>query len=183
MASNMDSARALPIGLRPPGSMRQLSWFLAKFCGIFFACEYAYFKIPDTYLREVVYHQLLVRPCVALINFISPGEHIIAQQNFLVSATANLEIVRGCDGAGTIFLMAAAILAYSCSIKDKLQGLFCAVLALALLNYLRIAGLYFLAALANHWFELVHVYLAPTLIILLGCVFFAYWAPAPRIQT
>ncbi len=153
--------------------------FLAKFCAIFLACEYAYFKIPDTYLRELVYHYLLVRPCVALINFLNPGEQLIGQHNLLVSAQANLEIVRGCDGAGTLFLMAAAILAYSCSIKHKLQGLACALLALALLNYLRIVGLYFIAAYADDWFELVHVYLAPTFIILLGCAVFAFWAPAP----
>lgn len=159
-----------------PQSWRQASWFGVKFCGVFLFFEYAYFKISDDFLRDIVYHQYLVAPCAAVIHLLAPSESVIAQQNLLFSTKTSLEIVRGCDGAGTIFLLLAAILAYASPFKAKLIGLFGGLLALMLVNYVRIIGLYFISAYANNWFTPVHSYIAPTLIILLGCVFYAVWA-------
>jgi exosortase family protein XrtM len=100
----------------------------------------------------------------------------LAQQNHLLSAKANLEIVRGCDGAGVLFLVVSAIIAFPSIWRRRLVGLFLGIGLIYLLNLLRICILYFVIAYRPGWFPLVHVYLAPTLMVMVGCCYFAWWA-------
>ena len=44
------------------------------------------------------------------------------------------------------------------------------------LNLLRIGVLYFAIAYYPDWFQLIHVYLAPTLMVIVACAYFAWWA-------
>ncbi|MEY4590492.1 MAG: hypothetical protein RL497_2568 [Pseudomonadota bacterium] len=155
---------------------RQAAWFAVKFCAFFLAMEYAYFAIPDDFLRDTLYFHVLVAPCVAVINFLNPAEQVLANHSLMTSAKASLEIVRGCDGAGTIFLLMAAVLAFSSPFKTKILGFLVGIFLLMAVNHLRIIGLYFIAAYQNSWFAPIHSYVAPTLIIMIGCVFFAVWS-------
>ena len=148
----------------------------ASFVGIYALLHYAYFKIPDELFREVIYSHGFVAPCTNLIHWILPDERVSVVQNHLVSPRADLEIVRGCDGAGALFLVVAALLVFPATFQRKLLGLGLGILLMYGLNLARITGLYFLIAYQRDWFPLVHTYLAPTLIILLACLFFAWWA-------
>ena len=149
---------------------------LVVFLGIYTACHYGYFSIPDDVFRDVVYRKGLGMPCTNLIHWLAPLEGVSAVQNHLVSPRADLEIVRGCDGAGALFLVVAAIFSFPETFRRKLIGLGLGILLMYGLNLVRITGLYFLIAYQRDWFPLVHTYLAPTLVILLACLFFAWWA-------
>ena len=150
-----------------------LQWLL--FVGSYTLLNYAYFQIPDDMLSEA-YNRGLGTLCADLINRLAPMERVSAVQNHLVSPQADLEIVRGCDGAGALFLVISAILAFPSTITRKWIGIGLAVLLMYGLNLIRISGLYFVIAHHRDWFQLIHTYLAPTLIILIGCLFFAGWA-------
>ena len=67
--------------------------------------DYGYFKIPVDLFINVIYYHSVVTVCADLINMIAPLELVLPQQNHLISTKADLEIVRGCDGAGVLFLM------------------------------------------------------------------------------
>ena len=146
------------------------------FFGIYGVFHTAYFQIPDEVLRDVVYYHGIGVFCSELISLIAPLEQVAAVQNHLKSPLANLEIVRGCDGAGALFLVMAAILAFPTTIKHKLVGLVLGVSLMYFLNLIRISGLYFVVAYYRDWFQLIHTYLAPTLVIILACLFFAWWS-------
>ncbi len=146
------------------------------FIGCYALLNYGYFKIPDDLFMNVIYYHGVVTICADLINMLAPLEQVLAQQNHLLSAKANLEIVRGCDGAGVLFLVVSAIIAFPSTWRRKLIGLFMGIGLIYLLNLLRISILYFVIAYHLDWFLLVHVYLAPTLMVLVGCCFFAWWA-------
>ncbi len=176
LAPNQGSAQ------KPSPSLLPTVWFACKLCLLFISFEWAYFLIPDHVLRDVIYHRGLVNPCAAFITLLNANELVTAQQNFLLAPAARLEIVRGCDGAGVIFLLAAAMLAFTCSSRAKFWGLLIGIVFMLLVNYGRIVGLYFIAAYKSQWFALVHSYLAPTFIILLGCLVFAVWARAAAGQ-
>ena len=150
----------------------QILLFLG-FYGIFHTL---YFGLPDAILREVVYNRGIGVFCSKLIHFIAPMEQVSAVLNHLQSPVADLEIVRGCDGAGAVFLVMAAILAFPASVKRKLIGLVLGILLMYSLNLIRISGLYFVVAYHNDWFQIIHTYLAPTLLIIVACLFFAWWA-------
>jgi exosortase family protein XrtM len=146
------------------------------FVGCYALLNYGYFKIPVDLFMNVIYYHGVVTICADLINMIAPMEQVSAQQNHLLSAKANLEIVRGCDGAGVLFLVVSAIVAFPSTWRRKLTGLLLGTGLIYLLNLLRIIVLYFIIAYQPDWFLLVHVYLAPTLMIIVGCVYFAWWA-------
>jgi exosortase family protein XrtM len=146
------------------------------FVGCYALLNYGYFKIPDDLFMKVIYYHGVVTICADLINMFAPMEQVLAQHNHLLSVKANLEIVRGCDGAGVLFLVVSAIIAFPSTGRRKLIGLLLGIGLIYLLNLLRISILYFVIAYQPDWFQLVHVYLAPTLMVLVGCCYFAWWA-------
>jgi exosortase family protein XrtM len=146
------------------------------FVGCYALLNYGYFKIPDDLFMNVIYYHGVVSICADLINMIAPLEQVLAQQNHLLSAKANLEIVRGCDGAGVLFLVVSAIVTFPSTGRRKLIGLLLGIGLIYLLNLLRISILYFVIAYRPDGFQLIHVYLAPTLMVLVGCCYFAWWA-------
>lgn len=146
------------------------------FVGCYALLDYGYFKIPVDLFMKVIYYHGVVAVCADLINMIAPLEQVLAQQNHLLSTKANLEIVRGCDGAGVLFLVVSAIVAFPSTWRRKLIGLLLGISLIYLLNLLRISALYFIIAYQPGWFLLVHTYLAPTLMIIVGCCYFTWWA-------
>ncbi len=154
----------------------RIGWFLFLFLLIYCLFEFLYFQIPDSFLLDVIYHHGLVSPSAAIINYLQPDEMAIAARNVLSSHGASLEVVRGCDGAGTLFLLAAAIITFSASLNYKIFGLLTGIILLVTINLLRIIGLYFVMAYQGQWFTPIHTYFAPTFIIIIGCLFFAGWA-------
>ncbi len=149
--------------------------YLLIFMGIYCGLQLLYFMIPDNILKDKIYYFGIVTICTEVINFIAPQEQVFPSSNLIRSAKINLEIVRGCDGAGVMFLMMASILAFSTSIRHKLFGLLAGLILVFIVNQLRVILLYFIAAHKEEWFLMVHTYLAPTFIILVCCIFFAWW--------
>ncbi|MFA5983005.1 MAG: exosortase family protein XrtM [Methylococcaceae bacterium] len=146
---------------------------------IFVVCylliSFSYLQIPDETLAHTVYYHGVTRVCADVINGLFPKESVAAFQNVLVSGQANLQIVRGCDGSGALFLLVSAIIAFPASVCWKLVGLVTGASLIYLINLIRIGGLYFIVVYRTDWFQLVHVYLAPSLIIILVCLFYAWW--------
>ncbi|MCQ8129773.1 exosortase family protein XrtM [Methylomonas rivi] len=142
--------------------------------------DYGYFQIPVDLFANVIYYHGVVAVCADLVNWLVPFEHVLAKQNHLLSAKADLEIVRGCDGAGALFLVTSAVLVFPSGLKRKLIGLVLGIGLIYFLNLLRICVLYFVIAYHPGWFQLIHTYVAPTLMVMLGCFYFAWWAFGSR---
>jgi len=147
---------------------------------LFVACylllDHAYFKIPVDLFANVIYYHGVVAICADLVNWLAPLEQVLAKQNYLLSAKADLEIVRGCDGAGALFLVMSAVLVFPSGLKRKLLGLIFGIGLIYSINLLRICVLYFVIAYQPSWFQLIHTYVAPTLMVIFGCFYFAWWA-------
>jgi exosortase family protein XrtM len=152
--------------------------FLYLFLFLFFysLLHFGYHQIPDEVLRNLVYQEGITRISADLINWIAPQEQAQAVQNRIQSRSTVLEIVRGCDGAGVLFLVVSAVLAFPTTVKQRLVGLLLGLTFTYLLNQVRIVALYFITAHQHHWFLPAHTYLFPTLIIILCSLFFLWWA-------
>lgn len=149
--------------------------FPVSFIAVYSVFHLMYFYVPDATLKQI-YYDYLVTISADIINFFAPSERVFARNNSLLSARANLEVVRGCDGAGVMFLMTAAILVFSASIKRKIVGLVCGLILVYVLNQIRIISLYFIVVYRRDWFLPVHTYVAPSFIILFCSLFFMWWA-------
>ena len=156
--------------------------FLVVLPSVYVLLHFAYFALPDDFLRDYVHYYGIVVPAATIVNFVAPHEAAAAAQGTLRSISASLSIVRGCDGAGVVFLLVAAMSAYPARLKAKLQGILAVVVLMYILNELRVVGLYFVIANRNEWFSALHNYFVPIFMILVACLFFLWWTVWTRDQ-
>jgi exosortase family protein XrtM len=153
--------------------------FLLRFATGYMLLFALYGMVPNEVLREAVFHHGLAVPGARVIDVISPAAEVRAAANVIASHRATLEIVRGCEGAGTFFLLAAAIVALGGERRRVAVGLALGLALVYALNLARIVALFFVVAHRHAWFEFVHVYAAPVAVIALLAAFFWWWAQRP----
>ena len=145
------------------------------FYATFFVLQWGYQEAKGTTIEQFVIDTATVKPSVFFINQIRPDEQVIAQGHRLVSPYIRLSVLNGCEGIESVFLIIAAIAAFRSSWRHKIVGLFLGVVLIYLANQARIVALYFSLRYDRVWFELLHGYIGPTLIIALGFVFYLWW--------
>jgi exosortase family protein XrtM len=155
--------------------MKSTRGFISVFSAAYLVLHVAYLQVPTPFLVEVAYRYAIVQPAAVMVAWIAPGEAVQVVDNQLRSASAALEIVRGCDGAGLLFLLLAAIVAVDASPSRKLGAAIGGGVMVFALNELRIVGLYFVAAYHHTLFVPLHVYFIPMLEILACAAYFAWW--------
>ncbi len=156
-------------------SVRYPIVFLLLFTVFYIAMYGGYFLLPDAVLRDIFYHYGICDISAMAINLIVPGENAVAVDNTIRSQRAILEIVRGCDGAGAMFLLLAAILAFPASWKRRAIGLLLGALLAYAINQARIVALYFVVAEHPAWFTALHTFYLPTFVVLLYAALFGAW--------
>jgi exosortase family protein XrtM len=149
--------------------------FAALFA-LLYATQYlAYQAVPDRVLADVVYRHGIVGRAAAAIELLAPGEQAVADGHRLVSPRAALEIVRGCDGSGVLFLLLAAIVALRAGWRRSVTGAIGALLLVWTLNQCRVIGLYFVAAYRPDWFTPLHGFLVPSLFVIVAALYYGGW--------
>ncbi len=137
--------------------------------------HFAYHKVPDQVLSTKVYPAIIGKLAEKTINTITPDRNIRAINHSLISSKAKLNIVRGCDGSGVLFMLTAAIIGFGASLRKTVIGLALGITTVYAINQIRIVGLYYVIEYNRAWFPPLHTYYAPTLIILLVAAFFLFW--------
>jgi exosortase family protein XrtM len=159
-------------GANPHGAMLGFVVRMLVYYGVLHAL---YFLIPIAILHDQIYLQVFGRPSVGLIQLMAPAEGVSALANRIASPRAILEIVRGCDGSGVLFLISAAVIAFPASWRMRAIGVFLGALLVYALNLARLSGLYFVAAYHLPWFLPLHTYFIPSLLIVIVALFFMWW--------
>ncbi len=143
---------------------------------VYYAVLHAlYFLIPISILHDGIYLQVFGRPSAWLIHLMVPAEGVTALTNRIASPHAILEIVRGCDGSGVLFLISAAVVAFPASWRMRAIGVLLGVVLVYALNLTRLTGLYFVAAYHVPWFLPLHTYFIPSLLVVIVALFFMGW--------
>lgn len=162
--------------------------FVVLFIGLYALMHFSYLAVPIEYLINFVYKWGINEPAAWVINAITAADTVRVEGHRLISKTAILEIVRGCDGSGVFFIMSSAILAFTASIRFKFWGVLSGLILIYLLNQTRVVVLYFVVSNKPDWFTPLHTYYIPTLLIIIMCCFFIWWLDwvkrrDPRFQT
>ncbi|WP_133716521.1 archaeosortase/exosortase family protein [Methylocaldum gracile] len=158
-------------------ALRELKSILA-FLLIFAGLQWLYGLGRGTAIERLLIDMLTVRPSVALINLITPGENVRAVGHSLVSPHDRLNVLNGCEGIETFFLLLAAILIHRTSWRHKLSGAALGVVFVHGLNQARIVTLFYAFRYDKSLFSLLHGYMLPVVLILLTSLFFLAWAVA-----
>ena len=154
--------------------------FAARFLLLFGLLHYAYAACHDSPVEHFAIEVATVRPSVALIDWLAPDARAMASGHRILAPGGSLSILNGCEGTETMFLMIAAVVAFPACWRKKLAGGLLGSGLIYLLNQARIVALFVAARESRHWFDLLHGYVAPTLIIVLGCLYFLWWADGDK---
>jgi exosortase family protein XrtM len=169
-----NAVSATNIGAGPTRRTQGPVRFLLFFVACYVALEVGYLLIPDT-LLAALYHYVILIPVVWLTTPFYGSDGLHAAGNTLLSGHVALTVVRGCDGAGFLFLLIAAIVSTEAVWKRKWLGCLLAAALVYLVNEFRLAALYAVERVRPDWFSIVHVYVLPLLLITLSTLFFMTW--------
>ena len=148
--------------------------FPILFLGFFVAFQSLYYA-SGSGVEYILVDQLTVKPSAALINFFNSDYQVVAEGSRLVSSVARINVLKGCEGTEAILMLFAAIIASFRPIKHTLLGLLVGTLIIFFVNQLRIFSLFLIAAHQRQWFEPVHGFIAPVIIIAVIGVFYLAW--------
>lgn len=111
-------------------------------------------------------------------NVISYGKVIQSQANgFAVS------IEPGCNGVEAMIVLAAAVLAFPSSIKQKIAVLIIGFFAIQIMNLGRIISLFYIGQWNTSIFEWAHLYIWPMLIMVDVLIVFLLWMKFLPVET
>jgi len=92
------------------------------------------------------------------------------------SEAFSVNILDGCNGVDVMAIVAAAVLAFPSSFKEKLLGLAMAMPGVQIINVVRIVSLYYIGLRWPALFERFHLYVWQTAVILLSLTIWMVWA-------
>ncbi|MHC4093523.1 MAG: archaeosortase/exosortase family protein [Planctomycetota bacterium] len=104
------------------------------------------------------------------------GQDIYLDDRTISTTGVSLVIERGCDAIYPSALYFTAVLAFPVSLRRKLPGAVVGVVALLLINLVRLVSLYFVAVYWSRAFEMMHLEVWQALFIFLAVLFWGTWA-------
>ena len=149
--------------------------FVVLFVTVFSLLQVALIRSEQSWLARLLIDDVTVGVSAALIDHVYPQDNAFALARSIVSQRVRLNVLHGCEGTEAMFLLIAAILAFSAPWRSRVKALGTGCLLVYVLNELRILALYATARDARYYFELMHGYVGPTIVIVAIVLFFTAW--------
>jgi exosortase family protein XrtM len=148
--------------------------FIVVFISIYIAAHSLYYLSKPL---GVPFHlqQINTQITSLVINVITPGEATKASGNSIKSGGISMSIGWGCEGIEGIFMIVAALFAYSMKRKWKIYGALAGIAMIFILNISRLFFLWYTFRYKPAIFDIMHVYVGQTFIIFFAVLFFILW--------
>jgi len=104
------------------------------------------------------------------------GQGIEMQGTVIRSDKFAVNIRNGCNGVETMIIFLAAVFAFPASWKSRAIGLVLGLLAIQLVNLVRVVALFLTGAYFPQLFDSSHTVIWQTLVILFGVFLWIFWA-------
>lgn len=142
--------------------------FLSCFLLLHLLWEFA----AGTGVERVVIHDVIVRPVAWIVQQIWPEQQVLARGHQLLSPSGRLNILTGCDGLETLFLLWAAFLAYPFAWRVRMSGLALGAVFIYVINQGRIVALWQAWLSDRALFATLHGVVLPLVMVACCLVFF-----------
>jgi exosortase family protein XrtM len=153
--------------------------FALKFAATFAILLGAFEASRGTAFERFVIERLILTPTTALIDVVTPGEHVELVGRRLVSPDgANLRVTRGCEGIEMFLLLIAAIGAFPATVERKVRGLLVGTILAYLLSVARLMALHYVLRYQPATWEALHGFVLPLGPVLLLSLYFLHWSAA-----
>lgn len=148
--------------------------FLLTFLGVIVAL-YAVIAINPVNDHVIVpFTKFIARAAGVLLNV--AGQHVFVEGTIIRSKTFAVDVENGCNGIEAIILLIAAIAAFPAGWRQKLIGIVGGFFVVEVLNTFRVAMLFWLGEHFRRFFQLFHVAVWQSIIILLTVGLFLLWS-------
>ncbi len=117
----------------------------------------------------------VVAPAAAIARLLTPGLGAYASGNHLREPSGGINIVTGCDGSETLFLLAAGLLVAPLPLGMRLRGIAVGLPVVYALNQARILSLFYAHRADPGLFNLLHGVVTPILMVLGVAAFYYLW--------
>jgi exosortase H (IPTLxxWG-CTERM-specific) len=113
------------------------------------------------------------------------GQDIRMEGTMILSERFSVNIMNGCNGVETMAIFFSAVLAFPAAWRSRLAGLVLGLVAIQVINLLRVVALYLTGAYLPDLFDTSHTVVWQGIVILFGVLLWIYWAsryarmPAP----
>lgn len=153
---------------------RKRTIFLLSFLGIVVAL-YAVIAVNPVNDHVILpFTRFLTRVAGVLLNI--AGQDVVVDGTIIRSPTFAVDVENGCNGIEAIILLVAAIGAFPTGWKQKLIGIVGGFFIVEILNTFRVAMLFWLGEHFRRFFQLFHVAVWQSVIILLTVGLFLLWS-------
>jgi exosortase H (IPTLxxWG-CTERM-specific) len=122
----------------------------------------------------VPYTAAIARASGAVLGLL--GEDITVTGCDLRSPRFAVTIYNGCNGLIASLVFSAAVIAFPTSWRAKVVGVLAGMLAIQLLNLIRIVSLYFIGAFLPEYFNEAHIVIWQSLVIIAAVAMWIAWA-------
>ena len=122
----------------------------------------------------VPFTELVVRGATVLLHAIQ--EPIKVAGTVIHTSGFALDVRNGCNGVEAMLLVAAAMLAFPATLASRLSGLVAVSAGIQLLNLVRVSSLVWLGEHHRKVFDVVHVAVWQSLVILAALAMFVFWS-------
>jgi len=119
------------------------------------------------------YTTLVAHEARVVLNLLGEGASVHGK--ILSSPRFSVAIYNGCNGLEAKLIFLCGVLAFPVPWKQRAIGLLLGILAIQLVNIIRVVSLFYIGIYAPSWFSISHVFIWQTLIILTGVLLWLLW--------
>ena len=122
----------------------------------------------------VPFTELIVRTTAAILRGIH--EPIVVVGTVIRTSRFALDVRNGCNAVEAMMLLAAAMIAFPATLRSRLSGLLVASVAIQIVNVIRVSSLVWLGEHHRGAFDVMHVAVWQTIVILAAVTMFVFWS-------
>lgn len=104
------------------------------------------------------------------------GQEVTMQGTVIRSPRFAVNIRNGCNGVEAMLIFLAAVLAFPAPWKSRLAGLALGILAIQVVNLVRVVALFLTGVYFPRIFDTSHTVIWQTIVILFGVLLWIFWA-------
>jgi exosortase family protein XrtM len=150
--------------------------FAVRFLVAFAIFMGAFEASRGTEFERFLIEDLILAPTTAIINVVSPDEHVVLIGRTISSAGSKLRVTRGCEGVEMFLMLIAAIAAFPASLKRRVQGLLFGSVLAYVLSVARLIALHYILRYSPTAWEALHGLIMPLAPIIVMALYFMHWS-------
>lgn len=148
--------------------------FVARFFAVLIVCYFVIASPPVNDRVIVPFTEMIVAATAVVLRVIR--EPIVVAGTVIRTATFALDVRNGCNAVEAMLLLAAAMIAFPATVRSRITGMLAGTALVQLLNIVRVSSLVWLGEHHRNIFDVVHVAVWQTVVILAAVAIFIFWS-------